>query len=217
MKPLKAFTLVELLVVIAIISILAALLFPVFLRAQSKALQTVCLSNMHQIGLAISMYGQDYDGLYPYGLDPADKHEPNLWAEYPAFNAQIPHLPMLHTILMPYVHSSEVFHCPADSGFQIDEQTGPQIDPFSNPPNAEPTCFKKYGTSYMYHTILCVLHLNDNALPYPSQTLIMQDGSGMWHGGQFHLDLRYNTLFADDHCKLLNYYQLQASWDEPVQ
>ncbi len=104
MKPLKAFTLVELLVVIAIISILAALLFPVFLRAQSKALQTVCLSNMHQIGLAISMYGQDYDGLYPYGLDPADKHEPNLWAEYPAFNAQIPHLPMLHTILMPYVH-----------------------------------------------------------------------------------------------------------------
>lgn len=59
------FTLVELLVVVAIIALLAAILFPVFGRAREKAHQATCLSNMHQLGLALSMYVDDYGGLYP--------------------------------------------------------------------------------------------------------------------------------------------------------
>ncbi|MGV3722629.1 MAG: prepilin-type N-terminal cleavage/methylation domain-containing protein [Actinomycetota bacterium] len=58
----KGFTLIELLVVIAIIAILAAILFPVFAQAREKARQSTCQSNMKQIGIAISMYAQDYDG-----------------------------------------------------------------------------------------------------------------------------------------------------------
>ncbi len=57
----KGFTLIELLVVIAIISILAAILFPVFARARENARRTACLSNLKQIGLGIAMYTQDYD------------------------------------------------------------------------------------------------------------------------------------------------------------
>ena len=60
------FTLIELLVVIAIIAILAAILFPVFARAREKARQTQCLSNYKQLALAVQMYIQDYDGVYPY-------------------------------------------------------------------------------------------------------------------------------------------------------
>lgn len=57
----RGFTLIELLVVIAIISILAAILFPVFARARENARRTTCLSNLKQIGMAFIQYSQDYD------------------------------------------------------------------------------------------------------------------------------------------------------------
>jgi len=59
--PRRAFTLIELLVVIAIISILAAILFPVFAQARESARRTTCTSNLRQLGLGVRMYLQDYD------------------------------------------------------------------------------------------------------------------------------------------------------------
>src|SRR5688500_4999058 len=61
----RGFTLIELLVVIAIIAILAAILFPVFAQARSKARQATCLSNVKQLGTGFMVYVQDYDELYP--------------------------------------------------------------------------------------------------------------------------------------------------------
>ena len=60
-KSGAGFTLIEMLVVIAIISLLAAILFPVFAQARAKAYQAQCASNLRQIGLALVMYAQDND------------------------------------------------------------------------------------------------------------------------------------------------------------
>lgn len=54
-----AFTLIELLVVIAIIAVLAAILFPVFAQAKVAAYKAVAISNLHELGLAWTLYSND--------------------------------------------------------------------------------------------------------------------------------------------------------------
>lgn len=57
------FTLIELLVVIAIISILAAILFPVFSQAKGAAKKTQSIAYVKQLNLASLMYSGDNDGV----------------------------------------------------------------------------------------------------------------------------------------------------------
>lgn len=92
----KAFTLIELLVVIAIISIIAAILFPVFSQVREKARATACLNNTKQLGLAEMQYVQDNDETF--------------WNEPNVSIANMP--PFYSELLMPYVKSKGVFSCP---------------------------------------------------------------------------------------------------------
>jgi prepilin-type N-terminal cleavage/methylation domain-containing protein/prepilin-type processing-associated H-X9-DG protein len=65
----NGFTLIELLVVVAIISLLSAILFPVFARARENARRAGCMSNLKQLGLGMMMYTQDYDEQYAPALE----------------------------------------------------------------------------------------------------------------------------------------------------
>lgn len=97
----NGFTLIELLVVIAIISILAAILFPVFARARENARKTSCVSNLKQLGLGFMQYTQDNDEMYPPAEFTGTPY--SSWADY----------------VMPYLKSGTnqgvggIFSCPS--------------------------------------------------------------------------------------------------------
>jgi len=101
----QAFTLIELLVVIAIISILAAILFPVFASVREKARTTACLSNTRQIGTAELSYTQDYDEtIIPNNIakggptgDPIDQQVAGSWVN----------------IIQPYIKNKQLLFCPS--------------------------------------------------------------------------------------------------------
>ena len=218
----RAFTLIELLVVIGIVSLLVSLLFPVFATARARARQTVCVSNLRQIGLAMGLYAQDADELYPYGADPIDKRTP-LW-DGTKSQTPVAAMPLLQDVLHPYTASGQLWHCPSDTGYDVvdsNNAVGPDGPLWLD---ARPSAFEAFGTSYYYRTSLALNHttygnfvLYDPVPPYaargPSEVSVLFDQNGFWHGLNLSNDLKgYTVLMADGHVSALSVSRFTSGW-----
>lgn len=81
MKIHKSFTLIELLVTIAIIAILASMLLPSLQKAKQKAQQTLCASQLKQVGYLILNYANDYSGYAPAVKESASASPSYVWGQ----------------------------------------------------------------------------------------------------------------------------------------
>ena len=108
MRRRRGFTLVELLVVIGIIALLIGILMPALTRAREQANTTKCGANLHTIGIALTMYVNQYNA-YPGHASMVGGTTGAIWP----------------TRLRPFVNNDHgVFHCPSqEAGFEWPKTT----------------------------------------------------------------------------------------------
>jgi len=110
MKTSRAFTLLELLVVVGVLTILAALVLPALGRGKEAARAAACLSNLHQIGIALQVYVSDNQNHLPVMFDRSADKSTNTNG------------PSLNQALGREVGNTNVFRCPSDRA--VFEATG---------------------------------------------------------------------------------------------
>jgi prepilin-type N-terminal cleavage/methylation domain-containing protein/prepilin-type processing-associated H-X9-DG protein len=155
------FTLIELLVVIAIIGILAGLIFPVFNRVRSNALQVAALSNVRQIGAAALLYSNEHEMELPGRIVGGDK-----WPK----------------LLEVYLKDVRVYAAPGDPQNYITRK----VDPFSNSTNN--TSYIMNGYNELGALDDPSVSIRVNRLSAPNQTIMF--GTPKSGSSHFYMDFQ---------------------------
>lgn len=103
-------TIVEIVLVVTIVAILTVILCPVFAESSGKSRVASCQNNLRQIGLAIKMYAQDWDGNLPWTYN---------WSEKPP--------KYMNQALEPYIKNKGVWKCPAQTTPAFADYEGSEI------------------------------------------------------------------------------------------
>ena len=206
----RGFTLIELLVVLAILSILLAILLPVFAQAREKARQAICASNLRQIGLATTQYIDDSDGrLYPTLAHADNSGHVTQWSFCFNFSAA----PSAVTVdtscgpLSPFLRSAAVWYCPSASGIKAADYFNPAPPPYGINAayrRAEIALGRPVSLSQVTtpaETILtadCAAINKFGSLAWPSALFLPSDGPGEEDVHGRHTGLA-NVLWLDGH------------------
>lgn len=110
-KAVRGFTLIEILVVIAIIAILAAITLSVFARAKESGKKAACISNLNQTVIALQLYLDESDGVYPQTRKSSS--DPSI--DDAAGALEEPDFGSTFDRLLVYSKSRAVFACPTDT------------------------------------------------------------------------------------------------------
>ncbi len=200
MKRTNGFTVIELLVVISIVSVLAAILFPVFGKAKGSAHDSSCIQQLRQIGIVSAMYSADSDDRLPYAVAPSTKFNASFTAAQergPLFKAAV-NLPTIISALAPYRTTNSLWRCAQDRvepGFLAENEVLPPAWQW------KPTYYETVGASYDYDDVTAVLRGGQMRLP-SSQAILFCDYPAV-HGPATATNLGdRNLLFADTHAQL---------------
>jgi type II secretory pathway pseudopilin PulG len=106
---LHALTLIELVVVCAIIAVLVGIIWVVYHSVRERARIAVCVSNLRQIGIALTAYREDYDGIS------AEEGKENDWWELGLPSPES----SLETLVPSYLPSKELLYCKGATIIQL--------------------------------------------------------------------------------------------------
>jgi len=129
----SGFSLIEMLVVISIISVLMAITFPMIFTVKESARRRVCMNNLRQIGMAITMYAMDNGGWTPpqpvgpgMGMGSAQlTHSPCTLDGTDQMKVMFGIDYFIADVLMPYIGNREIFRCPSEISESIDSTECP--------------------------------------------------------------------------------------------
>jgi len=115
-NPLRGFSLIELLVVTAVIALLISLLVPTLSGMRDAARSIACLSNLRQLGVAWSVYADDFQSYaMPLADQIPDSGDTVYWfgAVMHSNGSIEPRRGFLAPYLEDSLHERSVFECPA--------------------------------------------------------------------------------------------------------
>ncbi len=213
-KPLQlGFSLVELLVVIAIIALLMSIIMPSLGKARSAAMRVKCSHNLKQAYLALHMYIESNEDVYPCSQDPQPEPPLGYWLWMGRWRSFVE--PYLSTRITE--DNPSVLLCPQDVTYSTENESFSYAYSmtFYHSPEQIDTMNSVFDT---YYTVQKSIPQRSTDVAKPSGKILV----GEWYSN--HLPEpndqgwwcwvgRRNYLFADGRVSYLNVDQIRPARD----